>query len=177
MRSYIIMQAITQIMWKSPLFLKKPCDLGKEPKNYMKTRINIFLNKDDRKKADEIKVKYQLSLTTIVDLLVQITTIALLTEENGQEKIKHLKTEYLHSKGAKTSIKIPRTFKTDSEWNKDAKLSVYTTNVLKIYLYKEANKYLTKDHAEKYYNECNKRMTQTQDNWWNYNQHLRYHFC
>ena len=131
--------------------------------------INIYTSKDQRKLIDKLKVKYQLSLTTIVDILVFVTTKYM---ESNTEKFEELTNKYVYKKGGKTSIKKPKIFKT-LKWN-NVKENRFATNVLLIYIKKDiANWLKNKDDVTKYYNLCNEKMTKTEDQFWNYNQHIR----
>ena len=129
--------------------------------------INIYTSKDQRKEIDKIKVKYQLSLTTIVDILVFTTTKLL----KSTEKLEELTSKYVYKKGGKTSIKKPKIFR-ELKWQ-NIKENRFATNVLMIYLHKDISKWLEKEDITKYYNMCNEKMTKTTDEFWNYNQHIR----
>ena len=132
-----------------------------------KKTINIYTSKEDRKTIDKLKVKYQLSLTTIIDILLFVTTKYL-----NEESIKDLANKYKYKKSQKTSIKTPKIYK-DLKWE-NIKENIYATNVLQIYLKKDINKYIeNKETLQKYYNDINNKMTTTNDEFWNYNQHIR----
>ena len=139
-----------------------------------KNTINIYLNKDERTKIDNLKVKYQLSLTTITDILVMVTT-KVFTQKNDPELLNRLMNTYLYKNGKKTSIKTPSLFKKDSLFSKQEHKSRYTTNVIKIYLKHDIKTYINDPKLiEMYWNECNEKMTKTKDEFWDYNKHVRY---
>lgn len=144
-----------------------------------KDTINIYLNKDERKQIDILKQKYQLSLTTIIDILCFETFRIFL--HYGQLKLDELTKSYLYEHKCKTSIKTPKTFKTINNGQGEnhywiaIKKSRFTTNVIKIYLYKDIKKYIESDVGiQEYWNSINKKFTTTKDEWWAYNQHIRY---
>lgn len=138
----------------------------------MKKTINVYLNNEDRKQIDNLKSKYQLSLTTITDILVMVTMKVFL-QTNNEELIKRLTNEYLYNRGKKTSIKEPKIFNDKSIFAKEQHKSRFATNVIMIYLKKEIKNYVNEQLASKYWKECNKKLTTTKDGFWNYNQHIR----
>lgn len=129
--------------------------------------INIYIPKDQRKKIDELKVKYRLSLTTIVDILVFTTWKYL-----RGDQIETLTKTYIYKKGAKTSVKMPKIF-SQLIWNESVKKQRLATNVLMIYLNKDIKKYVADDKVNKYYNDLNNKMTTTVDEFWDYNQFIK----
>lgn len=140
----------------------------------MQKTINIYLNKDERKKIDNLKVKYQLSLTTITDILVMVTT-KIFNQLEDKTKLEELMTKYLYKRGKKTSIKTPSLFKKDSIFEKQKHKSRYTTNVIMIYLNRDIKKYVDNEKlVNQYWNETNNKMTTTKDEFWHYNEHIRY---
>lgn len=140
----------------------------------MQKTINVYLNKDDRKKIDNLKVKYQLSLTTITDILVMVTT-KIFNQLEDKTKLEKLMTKYLYKRGKKTSIKTPSLFKKDSIFEKQEHKSRYTTNVIMIYLNRDIKKYVDDEKlVNQYWNETNNKMTTTKDEFWHYNEHIRY---
>lgn len=134
--------------------------------------INIYLNSQERKLVDDLKVKYQLSLTTIVDILVMVTMKVFLMT-NDKEKVDHLKNEYLYTPGRKTSIKQPKIFSDKELFAKEQHKSRFATNVIMLYIKKDIKNYVNQEQANKYWNECNSRLTTTKDQFWNYNTHIR----
>lgn len=138
----------------------------------MKKTINVYLNNEERKQIDNLKVKYQLSLTTITDILV-MATMKVFLQTNNKELIERLKNEYLYIPGKKTSIKQPKIFSDKELFAKEQHKSRFATNVIMIYLKKEIKNYVNEQLASKYWNDCNKKLTTTKDSFWNYNQHIR----
>lgn len=138
-----------------------------------KDTINIYLNKDERKQIDIIKQKYQLSLTTIVDILCFETYHTFI--QYAPLKIDTLTESYLYKVGAKTSIKKPHVM-TDKQIFMNCKhKSRFATNVIKIYLQKDIKNYVESPTGiQEYWNKINSKMTSTKDDWWAYNQHIRY---
>lgn len=134
--------------------------------------INIYLNNQERKLVDNLKNKYQLSLTTITDILVMCTMKVFLMT-NNKELVEHLKNEYLYTPGRKTSIKQPKIFSDKELFGKEQFKSRFATNVIMIYIKKEIKNYVSQELANKYWNECNSKLTTTKDTFWNYNQHIR----
>ena len=145
----------------------------------MKDTINVYLTKQERKMIDDLKAKYQLSLTTITDILCFQTYHAMLLEENKNQSkkgLRHTLTEtYMHERGGKTSIKKPKILKQNSLFGNFRKKDRFATNVIKIYLYKEIDKYITdKEIIQKeYWNAINNKFTTTRDEFWNYNNFVR----
>ena len=139
-----------------------------------KNRINIYIEPEDRKKIDELKCKYQLSLTTIVDILISVTYWVLKNDLNNTE-IERVMQNNLYLKGNKTSIKMPRNFK--NETYNEVNKSAFANNVLNIYLKKEINLFVK--HTDLitakygYYNTIHKEMQKTYDPRWQYNENLR----
>lgn len=133
-----------------------------------KKTINIYLDKTDRDAIDKLKVKYELSLTTIVDILVFVTTKYL----ENTEIYENLQKDYIYNKGKKTSIKKPKIFNS-LNWE-NLKECKYCTNVLLLYVRKDIKKYIKdQETLNKYYNLINQKMTTTKDEFWNYNNHIR----
>lgn len=138
-----------------------------------KDTINIYLTKDERKQLDIIKSKYQLSLTTITDILC-FETYHTFIQLGNEEQIRKLTEEYIYKNGAKTSIKKPNVMKSNGIFKDTKKKSRFATNVLKIYLYKDIKNYTEdKELISSFYNKVNEKMTKTQDQYWNYNNYLR----
>lgn len=138
-----------------------------------KETINIYLNKEDRKQMDLIKNKYQLSLTTIVDILCFETYHTFLQYAPLQLDV--LTDSYMYSKGAKTSIKKPHVMSDKEIFKNQKHKSRFATNVLMIYLKKDIKKYVEYPNAaQEYWNRINNKMNNTKDEWWGYNQHIRY---
>lgn len=141
----------------------------------MKSKINIYLNKEDRKKVDALKVKYQLSLTTIIDILMLETISIFNKAENNEALLNRLFYDYMYNKGQKTSITLPRETCEQGILKEIKNKSRLATNVIKIYIEHDIKNYINDAKLiEKYYNECNTKLNKAIDNWWNYNQHLRY---
>ena len=137
-------------------------------------KINVYIAKEDRKIIDQLKVKYHLSLTTIVDILIEITYDCLKLNAD-KETTERFTTSYLYIRGNKTSIKIPRHYKLDQYENVDK--SRFASNCLNVYLKHEINLFITnKDILEGkygYWNRINNEMEKRYDNRWQYNENLR----
>lgn len=137
-------------------------------------RINIYIEDKDRKKIDDIKAKYQLSLTTIVDILISVTYTTLKNDLNN-DNLEKITTKNLYIKGKKTSIKEPRNYKLETY--KDINKNAFANNVLNIYLKKEINLFIK--HTDLitakygYYNVIHQEMQKTYDPNWKYNENLR----
>ena len=154
----------------------------------MSKTINIYLNSQERKLVDDLKVKYRLSLTTIVDVITKHTFKYFLQyayeyNNKNEEDLKRLYKEYIYNKGKKTSIKEPQIFKKENggdylvgnEYAKGQSKSKFTTNCLIIYLNKDIKNYVKEEEMQKaYWNNINKELTTRKDDWWNYNDHIRY---
>lgn len=138
-------------------------------------RINIYIAKEDRKKLDELKVKYKLSLTTIVDILIYITLDCLKLNAN-KETLTKFTTQTLYVKGDKTSIKIPRTYKKDKNFD-DLDKNKFANNCLNVYIKKEIHLYITNadilNGKYGYWNRINEEMQKRNDPRWQYNEKLR----
>ena len=138
-------------------------------------KINVYIAKEDRKKLDEIKVKNQLSLTAIVDILIEITYDCLKLNCN-EETMKKITNMYVYQRGNKTSIKIPRSYKRNTMYETVDK-SRFASNCLNIYLKKEINIFIkNKDILEGkygYWNRINQEMKNRHDPKWQYNENLR----
>lgn len=150
----------------------------------MSKTINIYLNTEERKQLDNLKVKYRVSLTTIADVVTKITFKYFLQNEEkleGNDKLKKLFKEYLYIKGRKTSIKEPKGYKkeeggqyiTGNTYAQNVSKSRFVTNCLVIYIKKEIKKHIREELAEHYWNDINKELTNRKDEFWNYNDHIR----
>ena len=144
----------------------------------MNKTINIYLDSQYRKQVESLKVKYRLSLTTIVDVITKITFKYFLWSKEDINNATRLYDEYLYPKGKKTSIKEPKLYKENpyingTSWHKENRKSRFTTNCLMIYLKKEIKNYIKQEDVEKYYNDINKELTTRKDEFWNYNEHIR----
>ena len=178
MRSHAIMWPITRILWKTRSATKS---MGSWERTNMQSRINIYTSKEDRKLIDNLKVKYQLSLTTIIDVLCDKTEDIFFMNGNKQ-LMETLKNVNIYGSKGKTSIKEPRIFsqkrrENDKEWEKTQK-SRFANNVLHIYLNKDIHKYIKNatllNGKYGYWNSIEQELKKRVDNWWNYNQHVRY---
>ena len=133
--------------------------------------INIYTNKEERKLIDSLKVKYQLSLTTIVDILCEITWDCFYLNAD-KELFEKIKNTHLYERSNKTSIKQPRILnKYDLEHP-----NRFVNNCVHLYLSKDIKKYINKDILEGkygYWNRIDKELTTRQDNWWQFNNHIR----
>ena len=134
--------------------------------------INIYLSKEDKRKIDALKVKYQLSLTTIIDILADVTNDTLKLE-NNEDLIYRIQNISMYQAENKTSVKEPKCFGRLEIENKNK----YANNILHIYLNNEIGKLIT--HSDLitgkygYWNRINKEMQTRKDNWWQYNETLR----
>lgn len=136
--------------------------------------INIYLNKEQRKEIDKMKVKYHLSLTTIVDIICEITNDSLFLNADeittNDFKTRHL---YEHTK-YKTSISMPKW----AEKNKDQliKPNRFINNSIQAYLKKEIHLYIKKadilNGKHGYWNRINQELTTRTDEWWEYHRFL-----
>ena len=132
--------------------------------------INIYLDKQQRKELDKLKVKHHLSLTTIVDIVSEITYDCLFLnaddKTNNDFKTRHL---YEHTK-KKTSITMPKWV----ERNKDhlEKPNRFVNNSIQAYLKKEIHLYIKKadilNGKHGYWNRINQELTTRTDDWWEY---------
>ena len=153
----------------------------------MSKTINIYLNSKERKLVDDLKVKYRLSLTTIVDVITKYTfkyffQYAVEKNNKNEEDLKRLYHEYLYLKGRKTSIKEPQIFKKENggiylignEYAKGQSKSRFVTNSLMIYLNKTIENYVKdKEMVQAYWNNINKELLTRKDDFWDYNQYVR----
>lgn len=134
--------------------------------------INIYLTKDQKKQVDKLKVKYQLSLTTIVDVLCEITWDCLFLNAD-KELEERFKTKHIFILTNKTSIKMPKYLK-----NKELEHpNRYVNNCLQVYLRHEPTLWFKKDIVEgknQYWNRIERELTKRTDNWWKYNEYIRY---
>lgn len=148
----------------------------------MRKTINIYLTKEERKKVDLLKAKYHLSLTTIVDVLCDITeqTFFLNCDENLYNDLKN---RHWYALVEKTSIKEPKLFSkkirgTEQKaiWEESHKTR-FANNVLHIYLYKEIGKFIQHQDLLNgkygYWNNIEKELNKRVDNFWQYNEHIR----
>lgn len=141
-------------------------------KNVKMKSINVFLNKEERKQIDLIKNKYQLSLTTIANILAY-ETLHLFMQIGKKEQ---LTKEYIYKneKNTKTSIKKPKNSELTINMVDGKSPSRIYTNAIKLYLKKEINKYCNDAKLKQdYYNKINKKFTTTKDEFYNYNQFIR----
>ena len=136
-------------------------------------KLNLYLNKEERQKCNKLKVKYQLSLTTIIDVLCEYT-MQCLKLENNETILNDFTTRHLYAHEGKTSITEPKCLKRYEIKNKSA----YVNNVLHTYLNNDIGIYIK--HVDiitgkyGYWNSIEKELQKRTDNWWNYNQHVRY---
>ena len=134
--------------------------------------INIYLTKQQRQKIDKMKVKYKLSLTTIVDIICEITNQCLWI--NGEEKSTYdMFNRNLYKREGKTSIKEPL-------WIRRNKLehpNRYVNNCLQAYLRNEIHLFVQKTDSLEgkhgYWNAINQELLKREDNWWEYNRFIR----
>lgn len=136
----------------------------------MKT-INIYIRKDKKEQIDKMKLRYQLSLTTIVDILV-FETYKLLNDPKDNTLINKFKGNYIYLKTAKTSIKEPKVYSMLNMTHREK--CIFATNVLECYMRKDFKQYI-KDQTKlnKYYCKCDRKMTDTYEENWNYNNFIR----
>ncbi len=134
--------------------------------------INIYTDKEERKLIDSLKVKYQLSLTTIVDILCEVTydCLFLNTDKDIKEKVLN---EHLYQRTNKTSIKQPRILnKYDLQYP-----GRFANNCLHLYISKQIAKYIKNadilNGKYGYWNRIEQELVKRTDNWWQYNTHLR----
>ena len=152
-----------------------------------KDTINIYLNKQERKMMDDIKYKYQLSLTTIADIITfwtyhtfLVIDQPILAKEHKQEELLEYKlaNEYFYEHKYKTSIKKPKRIKSGlfkGAKNQNKAYSKFVDNSLKIYLYKDINKYSNDKNMiqKEYWNKINAELQNTRDEYWNMNNTIR----
>lgn len=138
-------------------------------------RINVYIEKDDRKKIDDLKVKYKLSLTTIVDILIEVTYDCLKLNCNEDILNKFIK-QNLYVQGNKTSIKMPRSYRKNKEYE-NVERNKYANNCLNAFIKKDIVKFIqNKDILEGkygYWNRINQEMKKRYDPKWQYNENLR----
>ena len=116
-------------------------------------RINIYLEKQEKKKLLEIKEKYHLSISTIARI---VTSVYYLMIPNDLEE------QYIYGKtGYKTSIK-PRKIGLDIK-----KLSLVYTNSLKIFCKGDLKNYVDQKKYEKSQNMIYKQFDEEWDEDWN----------
>lgn len=136
----------------------------------MKT-INIYLTKEQKKKADRVRIKYKVSLSTLASI-VSFELMNQLLKTNRKDLIEQLQQDYLQKDGTyKTSIK-PRVIR-EGALNGIEKKNTYTTNALIIYLDSKIKDYLDNEHVNKYYANIDKKLNETYDIHWDYNAHIR----
>lgn len=137
----------------------------------MKKTINIYLTNDEKKQAQKIQQKYKVSLTTITDVLIFVSYYALLHYPTELKANDLLKNNYIKGKGNKTSIKTPYILKDKTPIGDTliGKEMIYCTNILKIYLNHEAKKWLTEEGQNYYWKEIDRKLQQTQERYWDYN--------
>ena len=133
--------------------------------------INIYLNTKDREEIEKLKVKYNLSLTTITDILI-FESLIILKKESNKGLFDKFRKEYILSKGQKTSIKKPRILK-QLEIN-DTEINKLCTNVLTIYIRKELKHYFTNEkELNRFYSNVDRKMNETYEEFWDYNYFVR----
>lgn len=133
--------------------------------------INIYLSNEQRKKVDSLKVKYRLSLTTIVDILCELMQDALFLNAD-KELEERFKNKHLYALCKKTSIKVPRFIKK----MENVKPCRYVNNILQAYLRGEMRLFIKSDILEGkngFYARLEKELTTREDNWWEYNRYIR----
>lgn len=134
-------------------------------------RINIYLTKQEREQAKKVSNKYRVCLSTIADKCAY-WLLYLLIHYSNEETTNKILNEYLQKQGNyKTSIKqkdkelLGQTIK---------KPSKYYSNALKIYLNHDIKKYIDNNEAvNKYYQEIDRTLQTTIDQFWNYNENIR----
>ena len=134
--------------------------------------LNIYLTKEQKQQVDKLKVKYQLSLTTIVDVLVEITWDCLILNCDN-ELTTRFKEKHIYPLTQKTSIKMPKYLKNKYLEHPNR----FANNCLQMYLRHEPTIFLKKDVVEgkhQYWNRIEKELTKRTDNWWKYNEYIRY---
>lgn len=141
---------------------------GKE--TIMKT-INIYLTKEQKKKADKVRIKYKVSLSTIAGIVAYELANRLIKCDR-RDYLEKLQEDYLQKNGTyKTSIK-PREI-LNGALNGIQKKNLYTTNALIIYLDGKVREYLDNENCNKYYAQIDKKLNEAYDIYWDYNSNIR----
>lgn len=145
--------------------------LDPDNKTIMK-RINIYITRTEKDKADKVCKKNLVSLSTLTD----VTTYWLfyfVHHYGTQEQMKMLSETYIAKENNyKTSIKpklkdeyLGQILEEPSKW---------CSNALKIYLNHEIDKYLTDEkQINRYYSKINEQLQKTKEIHWNYNAVIR----
>ena len=137
----------------------------------MKT-INVYLNKQQKQKADKVRIKYKISLSTLAGI-VSYELVHSLISESKENMIQKLQDQYLQEKGNyKTSIKPREITGKDQYLNQLIQnKNKFTSNALIIYLDGKIKDYI--DDVNHYYANIDKKLSQAYDIYWDYNTIVR----
>lgn len=136
----------------------------------MKT-LNIYIKHTQKQKADRIREKYKISLSTLCGKCA-FNLVNILTKSGNIETISNLQNNYLQSPKEvyKTSVK-PREL--NEVLAKMENKNTFTTNALVIYLDRLITNYVSKEYADKYYASMDKDLRDAYDIYWDYNVMIR----
>lgn len=138
-------------------------------------KLYVYISSEDKKKIDEVKNKYQLSLSAIVDILILITLQILKMDINEEMLNKFTKT-HMYPLTNKTSIQMPKNYKKNLNFDEVDKTR-FANNCLNAWIKKDITKFIQhKDllnGKHGYWNQIQNTMQKTYDPRWDYNQNLR----
>ena len=138
-------------------------------------KLYIYIANEDKKKIDEVKIKYKLSLSAIVDILIYVTLDCLTCNADKEVKEKFT-TKHLYPLINKTSIQMPKRYKKDLNF-KNVDKTRFANNCLNAFIKKDIAKYIKNadilNGKYGYWNRIHQEMQKTIDPRWNYNENLR----
>lgn len=126
-------------------------------------KINIYITQKTYNKINEIKQKYKVSLSTIIDKGI---------ESIKANNIVKLKMKYYYPNEKKTSVK-PRMTNTLNGF-KDSEISMIYSNFIELYIndsWKDIG--LTAEEVKRIKNEINTKLQKAREQFWNYNEVIR----
>lgn len=132
----------------------------------------VYITKEQKKKADKIRNKYKVSLSTLAGI-VSYELANRLVKEKKEDLLKQLQEKYIQEKGNyKTSIKPREICGKDQYLNQlITNKNTYTSNALIIYLDGKIKNYI--DDTDHYYSAIDKKLNEAYDIYWDYNCNIR----
>lgn len=136
----------------------------------MQQRINIYINKELRKQAKKICMKYSVSLSTLVDVLI----MSIMKNLNKTKEIStKVYNEYLYKTDFKDKTSVKPKILDKEGMFRNANKSKIATNCIKLYLYKELYKVMQMETVSRCYSEIDKELTERYDPYAYYNENMR----
>ena len=149
-----------------------PHSLSPGKKIHMIKRINIYLTNDEKALVKEKMHHYHVSLSTMTQKCAFIFLKMINQKQINEEAANKILNEYINKNKScyKTCCK-PK----DQELIKGfvKNLSIYYTNILKIYLNKQVKNYFTEEATKEIYEYINNELRECKETFYDYNNYCR----